>query len=102
MRATYVSSSVTLSLQTQAMLMTVGERNYFIEYPRNLLPNPNHLKQSGNLVSEITEKGAWEVLKDCFITYDEYKPILNYLHAPSFLFAYCLTHGVNLIDLKIL
>lgn len=97
----YISQSLTVSTKTEAMLMQVGGKNYFIEYPTNKIPHPEKLKQRGNIVSEVPPE-TFETLKQCFLEYLSNKKRSPFLHAPSYVYGYCEAKGIDCLELDIL
>ena len=90
----YISQSLTVSLKTEAMLMKIKDKHYFIEYPVNILPNPRNLFVKGNRVVLVTDK-QFELLKTCFEDYINIKQVKPFIHAPTFIIAYLLFNSVD-------
>ena len=97
----YHSQAFVSSFKKQSMLMTIKGKHYFIEFPQNLFPNPNKIKDKKNIVSEV-DSDTMEVLKQGFEMFDASFRKHNYLRLADFLRGYCLGKGVNLEDFKIL
>jgi hypothetical protein len=97
----YISQSVTVSTKTEAMLMKIKDKQYFIEYRTNLPPIPENLKVRGNIISEVSAEN-FEILKKCFEEFITVKTKKPWLHAPSYIYGYCYSQGLNLESLGIL
>lgn len=97
----YHSQAFVSSFKKQSMLMTIKGKHYFIEFPQNLFPNPNKIKDKKNIVSEV-DSDTMDVLKQGFEMFDASFRKHNYLRLADFLRGYCLGRGVNLEDFKIL
>lgn len=97
----YISQSITVSVKTEAMLIQIKDKFYFVEYKTNLLPKPENLKERGNIVSEVNQD-QFSTLKKCFEHYIMLKMKKPWLHAPSFVHGYCVDQGLELDTLGIL
>jgi chitinase len=97
----YISQSVTVSTKTEAMLIQIEDKHYFIEYKTNLPPIPENLHKKGDIVS-LVDKETFEVLKLCFDKYTTLRSTQPWLHAPSFIKGFLLSQGINPDDKNIL
>lgn len=97
----YISQSITVSTRTEAMLIQIKEKPFFIEYKTNLPPKPENLKEKGNIVSELSEVD-FETIKQGINNYTQLKIKKPWLHAPSFLYGHCVNQGLDLESLNIL
>lgn len=91
----YLSQSLTVSVKTEAMLMQIEEKYYFIEYPTNKIPNPSDMFKKDNIINEVGNI-RFIILKECFESYLELKQYSNFLHAPSFIYGWCYSKGFDL------
>lgn len=97
----YISQSLTVSTRTEAMLIKIKDKCYFVEYPTNKPPSPSNLFQSCNKVTLLTE---WQFKTICgaFEAFIDKKVTLYYLHAPSYLHGHCGGVGIDLVGIGIL
>ncbi len=97
----YHSQAFVTSLKKQSILMSVKGKHYFVEFPQNLFPSPNDIKNKRNVVSEV-DSLTMDTLKEGFESFDEAFRRHSYLRLPDFLRGFCLGKGVNLENFNIL
>lgn len=97
----YISQSLTVSTQTEAMLVKLNHKHYFIEYPTNLPPSLSKLGSKGEVVSMINQT-EFLTLKKCIEDFVHLKSKSPFLHAPSFILGACSVKGIDLYKLNIL
>lgn len=97
----YMSQSLTVSTRTEAMLVKVDNKYYFIEYPTNRPPNFSKLGSNGEVVSQINLT-EFNVLFYCIEEFISLKKKHHFLHAPSFIIGACKALCIDLESLNIL
>lgn len=97
----YHSQAFVTSIKKQSMLLTIKGKHYFVEFPQNLFPSPNDIKNKRNIVSEVNLE-TMEVLKNGFEQFDVSFRSYPYLRLADFLRGYCIGKGVDLKEHNIL
>ena len=98
----YISQSITVSTRTEAMLITLNHKHYFVEYPTNVPPVLSKLgSKKGETISLINHM-EFLTLKKCIEDFVHLKSKSPFLHAPSFIIGACSVKGIDLYKLNIL
>ncbi len=70
-------------------------KNYFIEYPTNCPPSHYNLGARGNSVYNLSEL-EYETLSESFKSFVEDYNAYKFLHAPSYVIAFCNSREIVL------
>lgn len=94
------SNPLTVSVRTEAMLIKTKEGNYFVEFPTNKLPRTTDFLVNKKNKVTILDEDEYKSLSKAFTTFKELHNTKPFLHAPSFLIAWCESEGLkcNMLD----